>query len=97
MKHTSIIIEGYYGCGSLGDEAILQGLLQMIKKQYSSVDITVVSFNPKQTSEMHDVKAVGKGFGVTCRRHFLFLSLTATYLEAATYFMTSLSILCPCF
>lgn len=62
MKHTSIIIEGYYGCGSLGDEAILQGLLQMIKKQYSSVDITVVSFNPKQTSEMHDVKAVGKGF-----------------------------------
>lgn len=62
MKRASIIIEGYYGCGSLGDEAILVGLLQMLKKQYSSVDITVVSFNPKQTAEMYDVQAVGKGF-----------------------------------
>ncbi|MEM3731856.1 MAG: polysaccharide pyruvyl transferase family protein [Candidatus Bathyarchaeia archaeon] len=60
MKPRAIIVEGYYGCGSIGDEAILQGLLKNIRETFGQVEITVLSHDPQNTRMTHHVVAVGK-------------------------------------
>ncbi len=51
-----IIISGYYGFDNLGDELILEVLLSQLS-QYQC-DITVLSQNPKQTTQRYGVDAV---------------------------------------
>lgn len=52
------IISGYYGYASLGDEAILQKLINDIKKNIIDSHITVFSANPSYTREFFKVDSV---------------------------------------
>ncbi len=60
MKHPKILISGYYGFDNFGDDAILLSLVSSIKKELKDSSITVISNNPKQTSETYKVNSVYK-------------------------------------
>lgn len=55
-----ILISGYYGFNNIGDEAILKGLLDGIRKKLSPVDILVLSKFPDFTAKKHDVRAINR-------------------------------------
>lgn len=55
-----LLLAGYYGCGNLGDEAILEALIAGIRKHYINADITVLSGNPHDTVECYRVKSVNR-------------------------------------
>ena len=50
-------VSGSYGGMNLGDEAILQEILSELRA-VQNIDITVFSFNPKDTEEQHHVRAL---------------------------------------
>lgn len=51
-----VVISGYYGDDNFGDEAILETLVQRLKK--ANAEITVLSTNPEKTEKIHNVKAI---------------------------------------
>ncbi len=53
-----IVIGGYYGYGSLGDEAVLSVLIDEIKNRYSECDITVLCASPVKMKKTYGVKCV---------------------------------------
>ncbi len=53
-----IVIGGYYGFGSLGDEAVLSVLINEIKSRYSDCEITVLSASPAKTRKRFEVRSV---------------------------------------
>lgn len=55
MEEEKILIYGAVGYKNIGDEAILSGILKQIKKK---ADIVVFSGSPKETSELHKIRAV---------------------------------------
>jgi len=55
-----LAIIGNYGANNLGDELILEGLLKTVRGIKPAAGITVLSANPKQTSEKFDIKSVRK-------------------------------------
>ena len=51
-----VVISGYYGADNFGDEAILETLIQRLKKLGS--EITVLSTNPEKTTKTHNVNSI---------------------------------------
>lgn len=61
MKHSpNIVICGNYGATNLGDEAILESILQFVHKAVPGAHVTVVSANPALTASQHHVNVVPK-------------------------------------
>ena len=54
----NIIISGWYGMGNVGDEAILQAMIDKFKNEFPDCKITVFSYNPTYTKENQGVNAV---------------------------------------
>jgi polysaccharide pyruvyl transferase CsaB len=54
----NILICGNYGATNLGDEAILDGIINLVKNADPEAKITVMSSNPKETSALHNVESV---------------------------------------
>lgn len=48
---------GPYGYGSLGDAAILEAMIQNIRKQYPDAQIRAIALNPKDTELWHKIPA----------------------------------------
>ena len=57
LRSDAVII-GYYGFRNLGDEAVLDGLLQLLRRELRVGDVVVVSGDPKRTQDTHGVRAV---------------------------------------
>lgn len=55
-----LLISGYYGFDNMGDEAILHAFLQSTKKLSTPVHVTVLSKNPKQTTQKYGCRAVNR-------------------------------------
>ena len=53
-----IVISGYYGSGNAGDEAMLDAILATLPKRSSNIEVTVISINPHDTKQRHNVNAV---------------------------------------
>lgn len=53
-----ILISGYFGCGNIGDEAVLGGLLAGLRAELPAAVPVVLSGNPQQTTELHGAAAV---------------------------------------
>jgi len=53
-----IVIGGYYGYGSLGDEAVLSVLINEIKNRYTECEVTVLSASPAKMKKLYGVKCV---------------------------------------
>jgi len=52
------LISGYYGERNAGDEAILAGILQEIRRRDADAEFTVLSFDPEDTRRRHHVDAL---------------------------------------
>jgi polysaccharide pyruvyl transferase CsaB len=53
-----LVISGYYGYGNAGDEALLAGMLRLLRAERGDLDITVLSGDPPETERLHDVRSV---------------------------------------
>lgn len=53
-----IVICGNYGATNLGDEAILDGIISLVRRASPDADIAVMSANPEETAAMHGVESV---------------------------------------
>lgn len=51
----SILVDGWYGVGNVGDEAILASIIELIRESYDSPEITAFSYDPTYTRDLHDV------------------------------------------
>ena len=60
MNAKKIVICGNYGATNIGDEAILGGLINLIKYALPNARITVLSANPEETFAYHKVKSEKK-------------------------------------
>ena len=58
LRHTDLLLCGYYGYGNMGDEQILGALVEGIRKQAPDLGICVMSAHPKRTAERYGVLAV---------------------------------------
>jgi polysaccharide pyruvyl transferase CsaB len=56
MKKLHIGISGSYGGLNLGDEAILQSIINLLRKRLKNCEITVLSRNPEDTLKRHHVE-----------------------------------------
>lgn len=53
-----LVICGNYGATNVGDEAILDGILSLVRASYPEAEITVLSSNPQATRKLHNVSSV---------------------------------------
>ncbi|HUQ85828.1 MAG TPA: polysaccharide pyruvyl transferase family protein [Candidatus Limnocylindrales bacterium] len=57
MANLNVLIFGNFGAQNFGDEAILAGEIQELKK-ISNISITVVSKNPDQIKKIHNISSI---------------------------------------
>ncbi len=57
-KSPNIVICGNYGATNIGDEAILDGILAMVREARPDATITVMGANPAETAHLHEVLSV---------------------------------------
>lgn len=55
------LICGFYGNQNLGDEAMLSGMIKLLRKQQHDLSITVFSGDTQDTESRHSVRAVNYG------------------------------------
>jgi len=55
-----ILLTGYYGFDNLGDEAVLQAIISLLRQTEPNCQICVLSNNPQQTEKAYQVKAVNR-------------------------------------
>ncbi|NJL35713.1 MAG: hypothetical protein HC840_22255 [Leptolyngbyaceae cyanobacterium RM2_2_4] len=57
-KQKKVLICGFYGNYNLGDEAMLSGMIQLLREQYQHLSFTVFSNDVKDTSQRYGVRAI---------------------------------------
>ena len=55
-----VFIFGYYGFKNIGDEAILQSIVKLLKDSGEDVDIRALSYNVKHTKKYHNIDGVSR-------------------------------------
>ncbi len=55
-----MVLYGWYGGGNLGDEAVLAGIVQLLRERDPDVSITALAVNPTQTARLHGIAAVAR-------------------------------------
>ena len=50
------MVSGYYGCGNVGDEAVLAGILEAFRRRSGDeTEIVALSQNPEATTRLHGI------------------------------------------
>jgi polysaccharide pyruvyl transferase CsaB len=55
-----ILVSGYYGFGNAGDELILESIISELSFKRKDIELTVLSSKPKETSDVHKLRAVDR-------------------------------------
>ncbi len=55
-----VLLSGYYGFGNIGDEAVLQAIVEGLRARDPGVEITVLSASPEQTARLYNVNALNR-------------------------------------
>ena len=58
MTRNGALICGYYGNYNLGDEAMLAGMLNLLREQRAALSVTVLSDDPRDTQSRHSVRVL---------------------------------------
>ena len=59
-RHGDIIISGYYGFDNMGDDSLLQSMINGIKADLPDARITVLSNSPKRTAQVCGVRCINR-------------------------------------
>ena len=59
-KYGDIIMSGYFGFGNMGDDSLLQQIINRIKALDNDVKITVLSKKPRTTSRIYGVNSINR-------------------------------------
>lgn len=78
MKKKRAVICGFYGNYNLGDEAMLAGMLNLLRKQQDDLSFTVLSNDPQDTTTCHSVESI-HGFDPKLRIQRLLKILQSRY------------------
>ena len=70
-KNPHLLVGGYFGCGNLGDDAILLGLLQLLREQAPEIRVSVLSGDPRATRALCHVDAYRRKSPLSLLRAFL--------------------------
>lgn len=85
---SRILLSGYYGFSNAGDEAMLTAIIAGLRSEVPSVEITVLSGNPKMTAAKHNVKSLHRfdalGFLKALRHTDLLISGGGSLLQDVT-------------
>ena len=73
---STIAIGGYFGCGNLGDDAILQAFIEYTRTSYPDIRILALTKNPREDA---------RRFGVQCFRRKNPFSLILAFLRADAF------------
>jgi polysaccharide pyruvyl transferase CsaB len=77
-ERNLIVISGYYGFDNLGDEAILEELINELNGACDDSELVVLSHSPEQTSQTFGVRSISRwslvGFCKVVKRAKLFIS-----------------------
>ncbi|MDQ7800206.1 MAG: polysaccharide pyruvyl transferase CsaB [Armatimonadota bacterium] len=65
-----VAIFGYYGFGNLGDEAVLQAMVEHLREALPGVELWVLSGDPAQTERTHRVRSLPRSDLRAVRRLF---------------------------
>ncbi len=55
-----VVITGYYGFDNLGDEAILEELINELRAFVEADQIVVLSNNPKKTAQLYNIRSISR-------------------------------------
>lgn len=87
---SSIVISGYYGFGNAGDEAMLEAILEGLRRRLGDTDFAVVTGRPEQVEAVHGVEGIGRlnlpAIRRALRRADLYLSGGGSLLQDSTSF-----------
>ena len=72
----TVAIGGYFGCGNLGDDAILQSFIEYTRIHYPNIRILALTKNPRKDS---------RRFGVRCYKRKGIFALVAAFLRADVF------------
>ena len=70
-KNPHLLVGGYFGCGNLGDDAILLGLLQLLREQAPEIRVSVLSGDLRATQSLCRVKVYRRKSPLSLLRAFL--------------------------
>ncbi|MEA3437819.1 MAG: polysaccharide pyruvyl transferase family protein [Thermodesulfobacteriota bacterium] len=59
---TNILITGYYGLGNIGDEAILSGIINSLKRYVDDAKFFVITNNPNETRDLHNITPISQSY-----------------------------------
>lgn len=59
-KQKKVLICGFYGNYNLGDEAMLSGMIQLLREQYQNLSFTVFSNDVEDTAQRYNVRAIDR-------------------------------------
>lgn len=57
-KPYRVVLSGYYGFSNIGDDAILDAIVQSIRQNGDNISLTVLSNDPELTQRQHGVDAI---------------------------------------
>ena len=55
-----VVISGYYGFDNIGDEAVLSAVINQLRAEMPTINITVLSNNPEKTKLIYEAEAVNR-------------------------------------
>lgn len=57
-KGYDVLISGYYGHNNMGDEAMLEAIVEILKKERKRIKLAVLSQKPEETTRAHKVRSI---------------------------------------
>ncbi len=68
-KCFDVMLSGYYGFKNSGDDALLKAIIESLRQEKPDISIAVLSKNPKETSQRHNVYAINRSNLLAIRKH----------------------------
>ena len=60
FRPNDVLISGYYGFKNIGDDSLLQSIVNNLRHQKEDISITVLSRNPSETSTLYGVNSINR-------------------------------------
>ncbi len=58
LDSVGVLICGFYGYSNMGDEAMLAGMIRLLRQHNPALPLTVLTFNPEDTQRRHGIETV---------------------------------------